>query len=160
MVQTKRGRDHPGLRQLSIFLQNRVGELADLLRHLESESVYLHGISITDSVDFAVVRMVVDDVDKARRIVNEIHLTCSENLVLGVQLPEYRDALLQICRVLIGAEINIHYIYPLLTCPHRQPGILFHVDDIETSVVALTQRGYDLIFEADLPPPPAAVEGF
>lgn len=150
MVTVKRGRDEPGLRQLSLFLQNRVGELADTLRHLESEEVRVHAISITDAADHAVVRLIVDKVDKARQIFFETASSFSENLVLGVLVPEERRGLLQLCRALIGAEINIHYIYPMLTQPAGPGGVLVHVDDMGTSVEVLAKRGFDLVFESDL----------
>lgn len=152
MVSVKRDHGDPGLRQLSLFLQNRVGELADTLRHLESEEVKVHAISITDSVDYAVIRMVVDKTDKARRILGEINVPFSERLVLGVSLPEERTGLLQVCRALIGAEINVHYIYSLLSRPHGGAGVVVHVDDMATSVEALSKRNFDLIFEGDLQP--------
>lgn len=153
MVTVKRGYDDPGLRQLSIFLHNRVGELADLLRHFESERITVHGLSIADSVDFAVLRIVVDKVDAARRILRDCNLSCSDNMILGVELPDERSGLLQVCRALIGAEINIHYVYSLMSRPHGRPGILIHVDDMGTAVEALTKRGFDLLFENDLQPP-------
>ncbi|MEM7164077.1 MAG: acetolactate synthase [Planctomycetota bacterium] len=150
MVKTKRRHDQPGLRQLSIFLQNRVGELADLLRHFEADSVHVHGICVSDSADYAVIRIVVDRTDQARKIIHELGVACSERLILGVEIPDDPKALLQLSRALIGAELNIHNIYPMVTRPTGRPAVLVHVDDIGTAVDALAKREFELIFESDL----------
>lgn len=150
MVKTKNRNDQPGLRQLSVFLQNRVGELADLLRHFETDSVTVHGICVADSADYAVIRIVVDRTDKARRIIHELGVACSERLILGVEIPDDNKALLQLSRALIGAELNIHNIYPFVTRPTGRPAVLVHVDDIGTAVEALCNREFELIFESDL----------
>lgn len=152
MVTVKRGRDDPGLRQLSLFLQNKVGELADVLRHLEAEAVRVHAIAIIDSVDHAVVRLVVDKTDKARQLFIECGTPFAEGLVLGVRLPDNRAALLELSRALIGAEINIHYIYSMVAKPGAGGAVLVHVDDMSTAVDAITRRGFDLVFESDLQP--------
>ncbi|MGE3164566.1 MAG: acetolactate synthase [Planctomycetota bacterium] len=152
MVTVKRGRDDPGLRQLSLFLHNKVGELADMLRHLEAETVRVHAISIMDSVDHAVVRLVVDKTDKARQLFIESGTPLAEGLVLGVRLPDTRSGLLELSRALIGAEINIHYIYSMMARPGGGSAVVVHVDDMATAVEAITQRGFDLVFESDLQP--------
>ena len=64
-LETAQGYQDPCVRQIGIFLQNQVGELGDVLRHLQKESISVHAISVTDSVDFAVVRLIVDRVEDA-----------------------------------------------------------------------------------------------
>ena len=63
---TMRGRDCPCLRQFGVFLENRVGVLIDLLRHLESEDLRVMGLSIVDTIDSALIRLVVNDYERAR----------------------------------------------------------------------------------------------
>ncbi len=150
MVRTARGYRDPSVRQLGVFLQNHVGELADILRHLNKGSILVQAISVTDSVDFAVVRLIVDKVDRAREILSESGFALRESRILAVELPDPRTGLLEICRVLIHAEINIHYVYPMLTRPRGTEVVLIHTDEFDTASDVLRSQEFHLLDELDL----------
>ncbi len=150
MLRTERGYENPCIRQLSVFLRNRVGELGDLLRHLEKENLAVHAVSIADSIDFAVVRLIVNDTNAAAKALTEAGFAISEGNVLAVELPDDRTGLLQICRALIGGEINIYYAYTMIARPGGKGAMLVRVDDVETARDALSNRGFQILEEEDL----------
>lgn len=149
MIQTSRGYEDPFVRQLALFLQNKVGELGDVLRHLEKQTIGVHALCVTDSVDFAVVRLVVDHVDRALRVLEEVRIPVSQNSVLAVELKQ-GDSVLSICRALLAAEINTHYVYPMLSRPRGNAALILHVDDPDTGAEILAGRGFYLIDESEL----------
>lgn len=156
MIQTSRGYDDPHVRQLAIFLPNKVGELSDALRHLEKAAIHVHAMSVADSVDFAVVRLVVDHVDRGTRVFESARIPVATSTVLAVELlDEAENGVLRVCRALLGAEINVHYAYPMLTRPRSKPVIILHVDEPEVGADILTSRGFYLLTEEDLESPDA-----
>lgn len=145
-----RGRDWPCLRQFCVFLENRVGKLHELLKHLEGLDTRIVSLSIVDSVDFAVARIMVDDSDRVREILNLSHFTFIENDILGVELPDEVDPFGTIFRLLVTAEINISYTYPLLYRRSPKGAIAIFVDNIDQARTVLEDQGHHLLTENDL----------
>lgn len=152
MLKTEQGYREPSVRQIAIFLHNRVGQLGELLRQLEQEAIRVLALSVTDSVDFAMVRIVVDDVTRALHVLKDAEFSVAESQVLGVQLSDDDSSLLQVCRTLIGAEVNIHYAYPMFRIPGGKNVVLIHVDDLDFAREALLKREFELIDDSDLTP--------
>src|ERR1700747_1934034 len=109
---TARGRDWPSVRQYNIFLENRVGALLNIVRLFESTDIRIVSLTIIDSADCAIVRIVLSDPERAFEIFKQAKLPFSETDLLVVQLPTGPQPLLQICKALLVAEINIDYAYP------------------------------------------------
>lgn len=151
-TQTDRGYVDPTVTQLSVFLQNRVGELREVLRRLEHAQVLVHALSVADSVDYAIVRLIVDQVETARTSLRGGGFAVSENAVLAVGLPAENRGLLAICQALIGAEINIHYAYPMFTRPKGSGVVIVNVDSRSVAADILKKAGFDLVDERDLAP--------
>ena len=147
---TARGRDWPCLRQFCVFMENRVGRLNDLLRTIERDDLRVLALSIVDTVDFAVARIVVDETDRARELLQLSDFTVIENDVLGVELPEDSQPFIGIFRPLVSAELNVNYIYPLLYRRRGRGAVALHVDDIDQAGEILKQQGHRLLTESDL----------
>jgi len=98
-------------KQLSVFLENRPGVLAKVCRTLAAEKVSLKGVSVSDSVDHAVVRVVVDKPGKARRVFEDHNLLVIETEVLAVSIPDKPGELGKVAGRLSRAKLNISYLY-------------------------------------------------
>lgn len=147
---TLHGRDWPCLRQFCVFLENRVGRLNELMRHMESLDVRVVGLTIVDSVDFAMVRLIFNNTDRGREKLQLSGFLFSESDVVGVELPDDPMPLSAICTTLVKAEMNIHHAYPLLY-RHRGHGtVALYVDDVDQAVQLLREAGYRVITEGDL----------
>jgi len=147
---TARGRDWPSVRQFNVFLENRLGMLLDVVRHFETTDIRIVSLTIVDSADCAIIRMVLSDPERALEIFRLARLPVTESDLLVVQLPEGSQPLLQICKALLVAEINIHYAYPLLVGPRGHAAVALHVDDHETASQTLQSQGFTLFTENDL----------
>lgn len=147
---TARGRDWPSVRQFNVFVENRVGNLLSVVRHFETTDIRIVSLTVNDSADCAIIRMVLSDPERALEIFERARLPVTESNLLVVQLPEADQPLLAICKALLGAEISIHYAYPLLIGPSGRAAVALHVEDHETAVSVLNRIGFTLFTENDL----------
>jgi hypothetical protein len=147
---TARGRDWPSVRQFNVFLENRVGALLDVVRRFETTDLHIVTLTVVDLADCSVIRMVLSDPERALEIFRQAGLAVTETDLLVVQLPDGPKPLLQICKALLAAEINIDYAYPLLVGPHGHAALALHVDEHETAAQVLGRHGFTIFTERDL----------
>ncbi len=147
---TARGRDWPSVRQFNVFLANRLGALLNVVKRFETSDNRIIAMTVVDSADCAIIRMVLSDPERAYEIFEQAHLPFTESDLLVVTLPDGRQPLLQICKALLAVEISIHYAYPLMVGPAGRAALALHVEDIETAVQHLQQKGFTLLTENDL----------
>lgn len=147
---TARGRDWPSVRQFNIFLANRLGALLNVVRRFETTDNRIIALTVLDSTDCAIVRVVVNDPERAYEIFEQANLPFTESDLLVIMLPDGNQPLLQICKALLGAEISIHYGYPLMVGHQGRAALALHVEDIETAAAHLQQRGFTLLSEREL----------
>jgi hypothetical protein len=138
------------VRQFTVFLENKVGRLQMLVRALEAGHGKIVALSIHESADSALVRLICADPDEAREVLRDAGFAFGENELLAVELPKRsRQPLIEICSALLAAEINIHYAYPLMLRP-RGPSLALYVDDAVLAARLLIKKGFTLIGESDL----------
>lgn len=147
--QIERAYETPFIRQFNIFMPNRVGRLSELLTLLDEAKVEVAGLSVVDSADWAVVRMVFTDAGKAREKLAGAGVAVTESDVLAVVLDDI-DTLSRVCRALVAAELNIQFAYPLFIRHNDCPVLVFHTDDHVLSVQVLTKRGFTLLDHEDM----------
>jgi hypothetical protein len=146
---TARGYHPPSNTQFSIFLDNRVGRLMEVVEVLQNQRLTFAGMSVVDATDHAVVRVLTSDADLARRLINRAELPCSESPVICVELTN-DQTLYGICEVLLALELNIYYAYPLMVAPRGLPVIVLGVDDLTLAVNTLRKKHFTLLAENDL----------
>jgi len=147
---TMRGRDYAGIRQFTIFLENRVGQLLEVIRRFEGTGIRVVALSINDSAECAFVRMVVSDPERGKEILERAGLALIESDLIGVELPPGSQPLLRVCSALLQAEVNIIQAYPLITLQHQRPAVAIMVDNLEVSIDTLNAKGFRMITEGDL----------
>ena len=138
------------IRQFTIFLDNRVGRLGMLVRTLEEGEARIVALSIEESADSALVRMICSEPDLSRDLLRREHFSFVESELLAVELPRHsKQPVLSLCSALLAAEINIHYAYPLLVRP-KGPALALYVEDPTLAAQLLIRKGFRLIGESDL----------
>lgn len=147
---TMRGQSWPCLRQFAVFMENRVGRLHELLRHMERDDVRVVALTIANSVDCAIVRVMFNDTERGRELFRLSNFAVSESDVVGVVLPDNPQPYLKICMALLQAELNIHYTYPLLYRKQGRGVVALYVDDVDLALRTLTEKGLQLVTEDDL----------
>ena len=141
----------PSVRQFSVFLENRVGRLLDLLRHFDEAShVHVVGLNVIDSSDHAVIRMIPDNANSARVLLKELGIAFSETDVI-VSVIDDSHSLADLCLYLLGAELNISFIYSLIRqSPVGESTIAVATDDLTLGGQILLRKGFNLLGEGDL----------
>lgn len=147
---TARGRDYPSIRQFSIFSPNKVGQLQHLSKVIEEAELKVCALSISDSAECAIIRLVVSHPERAFEILQSNGYAFCEVDLLVVELPKKRSPIWLICSTLLQAEINIHYSFPLMIRPHGRPALAFYVDDHEMGARILARAGFTVLTEDDL----------
>ncbi|MBZ0171787.1 MAG: hypothetical protein K8E66_05360 [Phycisphaerales bacterium] len=148
--QTMQGYAPPTVTQFSVFLNNKVGKLFDLLEGFDNSDCQICAISVHEASDHAVVRLITNNCKIAKRQLNDESLPFGEINVLIVELTE-GHTLSSMCLSLLGAELNIHFAYPLMIEPHGTPTIALATDDTTLAGQILRRKGFRLLGEADLP---------
>ncbi len=138
------------VRQFTVFLDNRVGRLGMLIRALEESVSRIVALSIEESADSALVRLICSEPDRGREALEDGRFAFGVSELLAVELPRRtKQPLLAVCSALIAAEINIHYAYPLLYRPN-EPALALYVEDPTLAAQLLVRKGFTLLSEADL----------
>jgi len=150
---TGRGRNYPAIRQFTVFLENRVGQLLEVIRRFEGTKVRIVAVSISDAGECAFARFLLSHPEEGREILERAGLAIVESDLIGVDLPEGSDALLRICTALLQAEVNIIQAYPLLIRPRGRAAVALMVDNIEMGQETLASKGFSMITEAGLHEP-------
>ena len=148
--ETMRGRNYPAIRQFTVFLENRVGQLLEVIRRFEGSKVRIVALSISDAAECAFVRFLLSHPEEGREILERAGLAIIESDLIGVDLPEGPQALLDICTALLQAEVNIVQAYPLLARPRGRAAVALMVDNIEMGQETLANKGFTMITEGDL----------
>jgi hypothetical protein len=147
---TARGRNWPTLRQFTVFLENRVGQLLELVRRFDRSQVRIVALSISDSGECAFVRFLLSHPEQGREILERAGLALIESDLIGVELPDDGQPLLRICTALLQAEVNIIQAYPILVRPRGRPAVALMVDNTEMGLETLGTKGFTMITEGDL----------
>jgi hypothetical protein len=147
---TSRDRDWPCLRQFVIFLENRVGTLQRVMRRVERDDLRIVALSILDSSDCAMARLIVDHYERARELLTFGNFTLFESDVIGVRLPDSNQPYAAILSALMAAELNVQYMYPLNYQKHGRGTVAIYLTEIDEALRVLKERKFELVTEDDL----------
>jgi len=148
--ETAEAQGAPTVRQQSVFVENRTGQLLQLTRLFDRTDTRILAVSVVYSVDCAICRMILDDPDPAYDVLTQHGFQVSESELIVVSLPHGKRALLHTWAALLGAEVNIHYTYPLLIQPKGCAALAIHTDNIEHAAIVLRDRNFQLLDQDEL----------
>lgn len=144
---TTTGRDP--VRQFSVFAENRVGRLHDLTKLFKEHNVHIVAINVLDTTDSAIMRMIVDDPDKARELMVNNDFPYTECEVLGVEIGD-ESALKAVLAAIFEAEINVFYVYSFIQRPLNRAALVLRVEDPDTAAQALHNCGFKIFTQRDI----------
>jgi len=146
---TEYGYGPPLCTQFSVFLPNRIGKLHDLVEIFDGRPIRIVALSILESSDHAVVRIMTTRADKTRELLQAEDMAFSEADILVIELGE-DQRLTKLCLSLLSAELNIYYAYPLMVRPHGAATMALHCDDQILAGQILRRKGFRLVSEKEL----------
>lgn len=137
------------VKQFSVYAENRVGRLHDLTALLKANNVHIIALTVLDTTDSAIMRLIVDDPDKARELMINNDFPFSESHVLAVEMSDESE-LKKVLSALLEAEINIHYIYSFLKRPNDRSALALNVEDTDVATQALGNQGFRVLSQRDI----------
>jgi hypothetical protein len=140
----------PQVRQFSVFLQNKVGALLEIVRLLDQNNIIVLALSIAESCESAISRIIVSDPDRTEELFREHDIPHSSCELMVVELADGPGDLSKLLAALLMAEVNVHFSYPLLVRPRGRAVLVLHVDDIECATSVLLGEGFKLLTQGDL----------
>lgn len=138
------------VKQFSVMLHNRAGALAALVKLLRASAIEVVGISVQDSRDATVARLVVTDPDAAEHLFIEKGIPHTACDLVVISLKESGPELLPVLDTLMVAETNIDFAYALMPSPQGQSLLAMHVEDYEFATSVLNQAGFRLVTQEQL----------
>ncbi len=140
----------PRVRQFSVFLKNKVGALLEVVRLLNLHSVEVVGLSVQDSTDSSIVRLIVSDPETVEELFKDNDIAYGICEMVVVEMQEVATDLAKLLVSLLAAEVNIFFSYPLLIRPNRRAALALHVEDHECASSVLGGDGFRLLSQADI----------
>jgi len=116
------------VKQISVFIENRKGRLAELTGLLREQGIDLKALSIADTTDYGILRCIVDDPEQAIRVIREAGFTANLTEVLAIEVPDVPGGLAGILDLLVEADISVEYLYSFVRAHGESALILFRVE--------------------------------
>lgn len=129
------------IKQISIFLENKSGRLARVTRVLGDNGINIRALSIADTTDFGILRLIVNDPDKAYKVLKEAGFSVNSTDVIAVEINDSPGGLACSLEYLRGASINIEYLYAFLTKSSSAALVVFRVEQIDEAIRVLQGKG-------------------
>jgi hypothetical protein len=131
--------------QISIFLENKAGRLAEVTRILGDADINIRALSLADTSDFGILRLIVNDNEKAKQVLKEHGFTMGRTEVVAVEVEDRPGGLNRILRILFEAGINVEYMYAFVQQSGQNAVLIFRFDEIDTAVDVLMRKGVTVI---------------
>jgi len=127
--------------QLSIFVENKSGRLAEVTEILARNGINIRALSLADTADFGILRLIVDDMEKTNTLLKDGGFTVGRNEVVAVEVPDRPGGLAGILSALQGKGINVEYMYAFVQKSEGNAVLIFRFDDIEKAIDTLHKAG-------------------
>lgn len=138
------------VKQISVFLENKAGRLADVTKVLGSNNIDINAISIADTTHFGILRLIVSDPDKAENILREAGFTVTTSPVLAIAIEDTAGSLSVALDALNSKQIGVDYIYAFVGKTQSKALVIFRVEDIPAAITVLTQAGITVLKDEEV----------
>ncbi len=133
------------IKQISIFLENKQGRLAAVTKLLAEEGVNIRALSIADTSDFGILRLIVNEPDKAYEVLKEQGFTVSMTEVIGVAMSDEPGGLAGVMEILEKRQVNIEYLYAFVGSAYEDALVIFRVENIDDAIKVLQEKGINIL---------------
>ena len=133
------------IKQVSVFLENRVGNLRMVTEELSKANLNIRAISLADSENYGVLRMIVEDPDTACSVLRAAHHTVKETEVIAAEVPDRPGGLSGVLKTFEDCGVNIEYMYAVIERTSDKAVIIFRVEDIDDVIAKLKKQNVKLL---------------
>ena len=136
--------------QIAVFLENKSGRLAEITSILAANDINIRALSVADTADFGILRLIVNDVVKAQEVLKKGGFTVSKTEVVAVAVPDRVGGLAEVLRAVTEGGYNVEYMYAYA---HRADGsavMIFRFDNMADAVAMIKEKGFSLVSSSEI----------
>jgi hypothetical protein len=133
------------IKQISVFLENKKGRLAQLTKILKENNIDISAISVADTANFGIIRMIVSRYSDAMRVIKDAGYTVNTTDVLAVEVADSPGGLHQVLEILSQNDISVEYLYSFVRRPSERALILFKIRGIDEAIGVLNHNGINIL---------------
>jgi len=131
--------------QISVFLENKSGRLAEVTKLLGDGGINIRALSLADTSDFGILRLIVNDTEKAKEILKKNSFTVGKTEVIAVEVPDKPGGLSSILETIKNENLNVEYMYAFVERSGKNAVIIFRFDEIDRAIKTLTNEGITIL---------------
>jgi len=136
--------------QISIFLENKSGRLAEVTGVLSEAGINIRALSLADTADFGILRLIVNDTEKARQVLRDNGFTVEKTRVIAIEVPDKPGGLAKILDTIKDEGINVEYMYAFVQKSGQNAIVIFRFDELEKAITILQKAGVRTLEGEDL----------
>ncbi len=138
------------INQLSIFVENKAGTVAQITKSIAAAGVSIRALSVADTQEFGILRLIVSDVEKAKEALHKNDCVVSITKVIGVEIPDVAGGLSEVLELMSENNINVEYLYAFITISGKHAYVVLRVEDNDKAAKILTEKGVKLVSQQDI----------
>lgn len=136
--------------QIAVFLENKSGRLAEITSILADNNINIRALSVADTADFGILRLIVDNVEKAKTMLRDGGFTVGKTDVLAVEVADKTGGLATVLKSLHRACINVEYMYAFVNKTGENAVLIFRFEKMDEAIEVLQKDGFTLISGAQI----------
>ncbi len=138
------------IKQISVFMENRPGRLAEITRVLAKNNIDMRAINIADTTDFGILRMIVSEPDRAEKVLRDNNMTASITDVIAISIDDKIGSFSDVMSILEQGNISVEYIYSFIGEKSAKAGIVIRTNNGEKALELFEKNGVNILSPADL----------
>ena len=131
--------------QIAVFLENKSGRLAEITAKLAEENINIRALSVADTADFGILRLIVDDAEKAKTTLKSNGFTVGITNVIAVEVADKTGGLAGVLKTIEEEKLNVEYMYAFVNKTGEDAVLIFRFDDMDKAIEALQRTGYTIL---------------
>jgi hypothetical protein len=131
--------------QIAVFLENKSGRLAEITAVLAENNINIRALSVADTADFGILRLIVDNVEMAKSVLKENGFTVGKTNVIAVEVEDKTGGLAKVLKCLTDDNINIEYMYAFVNKTGENAVLIFRFEKMEEAIATLQKGGFTIL---------------
>ena len=136
--------------QIAVFLENKSGRLAEITGILAENDINIRALSVADTADFGILRLIVDKVDLAKEVLRKGGFTVGKTNVVAVEVPDRSGGLASVLKVVNEVGLNVEYMYAFVNKSGANAVLIFRFDEMDKAIEVLQSKGFTLLTGAQI----------
>jgi hypothetical protein len=133
------------VQQIAVFLENKSGRLAEITATLAENDINIRALSVADTADFGILRLIVNDVEKAKMVLKANGFTVGITNVIAVEVDDRSGGLASVLKSIEKAHLNVEYMYAFVNKTGENAVLIFRFDEMDKAIAALLKDGFTLL---------------